>query len=92
MQTVFEIFDPVTGRTEGYKTREATDQFLARMDRAGYVRDFLPVGTEGFFVVDMRGKVDFGSARTTREAAQRIADFSNQGSDTNSFSVIEHRL
>lgn len=91
MQTIFEIFDPVTGNTEGYKTRDGADQFIARMDRAGYVRDFLPATGEGFYVVDMRGAVKFGPV-ADRNEAMRKADFENMASDYNSFSVVEHHV
>lgn len=91
MQTVFEIFDPVTGATEGYKNREGTARFIDRMEQAGFVRDFLPAKGEGFYVVDMRGAVKFGPC-ADRDEASRKADFENMCSDVNSFSVVEHRL
>jgi len=91
MQTIFEIFDPVTGDTEGYKTREGADRYIARMEAAGFVRDWLPAKDEGFYVVDMRGSVKFGVA-FIKANADRYADFENMGSDTNSYTVVEHTL
>jgi len=90
MQTVFEIFDPVTGNTEGYKTLDGAKTFCDRMERAGYIRDYVPATQEGFYVVDMRGTVKAGAMM--KDDAERKASFENQANDHNSFSVVHHTL
>lgn len=92
MQTIFEIFDSVDGRTQGY--REGEDIALQTCERAGRYGhtslDYLPA-RDGFYVVDMRGFVR-GHAYADRDLAERNANMENMATDTNAYHVTEHRL
>lgn len=92
METVFEIFDCRTGRTQGYRHGEARAlQTVERVERAGIVLDYLPAKSEGFYVVDDLDHVSAGpfKVRSNADARQMVA---NQGSDRRTFRVVEHRL
>jgi hypothetical protein len=92
MQTIFEIFDPVTGKTEGYRHgRRVARSLIDRLENYGHIRDYLPAAREGFYVVDMRDFVKDGPF-ADRTAAQNKADFENLANDYNSFTVVEHTL
>ena len=89
MQTVFEIFDPATAKTEAHMDATARDRYLRRMDAAGYVRDYMPAAREGFYVVNGGGRATGPFDRAT---AERKAEMENMASDAQTFTVLEHRL
>lgn len=91
-ETIFEIFDPVTGKTEGYRCGKVRAvQTCERLEKYGHIRDYLPVEKEGFYVVDMHDHVKSGPWSDQR-MAQGKADFENMCSDVNSFRVVQHEL
>lgn len=91
-ETIFEIFDPVTGKTEGYRhgISKARD-LIDRLEKYGHIRDYLPASQEGFYVVDTRGYLK-SAPFNSRDCAQAKADFENMASDTKTYIVIEHRI
>lgn len=95
MQTIFEIFNCVDGKTQGYRHTEA--RAVQTVDRCnaisykGFYADYLPAKDEGFYIVDMRDNVKAGPF-PDRADAQRKSDFENMATDVNSFHVVEHRL
>jgi len=89
MQTVFEIFDCVSGDTLGYRCSEARARQTA--ERCGAQFDYLPAKGEGFYVSDMHDNMKAGPFADRGEASRK-ADFENMASDVNSFHVVEHRL
>ena len=92
MQTIFEIFNPVDGKTEGFRhTEKRARDLVANLERYGHIRDFLPASSDGFYVVDMKGCVKAGPF-TNRTDASGKADFENMANDYNSFSDVEHRI
>jgi hypothetical protein len=88
--TVFEIFNPVDGKTEGYRAGEASARLLiSRLEKYGHIRDFLPAPVDGYYVANTAGHIKSGPFAEWLEAANR-ADFENMGSDTNTFRVVSH--
>lgn len=91
-ETIFEIFDPVTGKTEGYRhgISKARD-LIDRLEKYGHIRDYLPASQEGFYVVDMRDNVKAGPFPDHYEA-KRVSDFEDMANDYNAFRVVRHTL
>jgi hypothetical protein len=106
--TIFEIFTAHDGRTQGYRHTEAVAKRTCDrinpvgpdglMRKGAPFHDYLPSPHEGFYVVDMRGFVkagpfmSAGRPNASRADAELRCMVENQGSDSNSFSVVEHTL
>lgn len=94
METIFEIFDCLTGKTQALRHTERkaieTCQRIAGSDGFSGL-DCLPYSKEGFYVVDMRDFVKAGPFADKDDADKRCM-VENQSSDTNSFHVVEHSL
>lgn len=94
MQTIFEIFNPVDGKTQGWRVGEEMARRTISRAEPHAILDYLPAEREGFYIV-AKGASDIESVKgcyDSREEASRKADFENMASDALTFRVVEHRL
>lgn len=82
---MYEIFNPVDGRTQGYKRTEADAIAFCKRCEPAFL-DYLPA-RDGYYIVDMRGNVKEYAGEDYSKARNK-ADYLNMGSDTNSYSVV----